>query len=136
MDLDQARAFLVDHHRAVMVTFRADGRPQLSPVLCVIDDAGRVMVSTRETAAKTRNLSRDPRAMFCVIDDAFFGDWIQIEGTAEIVHLPDAMDLLVDYYRRANGEHPDWDDYRTAMEQEQRVIIRVSITHAGPDKHG
>jgi PPOX class probable F420-dependent enzyme len=94
------------------------------------------MVSTRETAAKTRNLSRDPRAMFCVINDAFFGDWIQIEGTAEIVHLPDAMDLLVDYYRRANGEHPDWDDYRTAMQREQRVMIRVSITRAGPDRHG
>lgn len=136
MELDRARDFLNKHHRAVMVTWHADGRPQLSPVLCAVDDAGHVIVSTRATAVKTRNLVRDPRVAFCVMADVFFGDWIQIDGTAEVVRLPEAMDLLVDYYRRVGGEHPDWDDYRAAMEREQRVIVRTTITRAGPDVHG
>ena len=89
-----------------------DGRPQLSPVTACVDDEGRILISTRETAIKTRNLARDPRASLCVLNDGFFGEWVQAEGTAEIVHLPEAMDLLVDYYRRISGEHPDWDDYR------------------------
>lgn len=119
-----------------MLTYHADGRPQLSPVLCVVDDDGKVLISTRETAVKTRNLMRDPRVMLCVVTDAFFGDWIYLEGKAEIVHLPEAMELLVDYYRRARGEHPDWADYRAAMERERRVMVRVTIDRAGPDVHG
>lgn len=119
-----------------MVTRHADGRPQTSPVTCGVDDAGRIIVSTRETAAKTRNLIRDPRVTLCVMTDAFFGEWIQVDGEAEIVHLPDAMDLLVDYYRSVSGEHPDWNDYRAAMERDRRVIVRVAITRAGPDVHG
>ena len=117
-------------------TSRSDGRPQLSPVLCAVDDKGRVLISTRETAVKTRNVRRDPRASLCVINDGFFGEWIQVEGEAEIIHLPDAMELLVDYNRRIAGEHSDWDDYRTAMERERRVILRVRLTRAGPDVSG
>jgi PPOX class probable F420-dependent enzyme len=136
--VDPARAgdFLRSHHRAVLATLRADGRPQLSPVLAAVDDAGRVLISTRETAVKTRNLRRDPRASLCGLTDGFFGDWVQAEGSAEIISLPEAMDLLVDYYRRVGGEHPDWDDYRAGMERERRVIIRVTITRAGPDISG
>lgn len=119
-----------------MVTFHADGRPQTSPVLCAVDDAGRVIVSTRETAAKTRNLLRDPRVTFCVFTDAFFGEWIQVEGEAEVVHLPEAMESLIDYYRKVSGEHPDWDDYRAAMERDRRVIVRLTVARAGPDIHG
>jgi PPOX class probable F420-dependent enzyme len=119
-----------------MVTRRSDGGPQTSPVLCAVDDAGRLVVSTRETAAKTRNLQRDPHVTFCVISDAFFGEWIQVDGEAEIVRLPDAMEPLVDYYRKISGEHPDWDDYRASMERERRVAVRVTITRAGPDVHG
>lgn len=119
-----------------MVTRHSDGRPQTSPVLCAVDDAGRLIVSTRETAAKTRNLLRDPRVTFCVISDAFFGEWVQIDGEAEVVRLPDAMDPLIDYYRKISGEHPDWDDYRASMERERRVVVRVTITRAGPDVHG
>jgi PPOX class probable F420-dependent enzyme len=136
MDLDLAREFLYAHHRAVLATSRSDGRPQLSPVLCAVDDKGRVLISTREGAVKTRNIRRDPRASLCVINDGFFGEWIQVEGEAEIIHLPDAMELLVEYYRRIAGEHSDWDDYRTAMERERRVILRVSLTRAGPDVSG
>jgi PPOX class probable F420-dependent enzyme len=105
-------------------------------VLCAIDDKGRVLISTREPAVKTRNLRRDPRASLCVINDGFFGEWVQVEGEAEIIHLPDAMELLVDYYRQIAGEHSDWDDYRAAMERERRVILRISLTRAGPDVSG
>jgi len=132
----RAQEFLRAHHRAVLATFRADGLPQLSPVVATVDATGRVVVSTRETAVKTRNLRRDPRASLCVFTDRFFGDWVQIDATAEIISLPDAMELLVDYYRRVSGEHPDWDDYRAAMQRERRVILRLTITRAGPDVSG
>jgi PPOX class probable F420-dependent enzyme len=136
VDLGAAREFLRAHHRAVLATSRADGRPQLSPILCAVDETGRVLISTRETAIKTRNLRRDPRASLCVLNDGFFGDWVQAEGEAEVISLPDAMDLLMQYYRLISGEHPDWDDYRAAMERERRVIVRVSLTRAGPDISG
>lgn len=124
------------HHRAVLSTFRSDGLPQLSPVTVGVGDDGRVLISTRETAMKTKNLARDPRASLCVMNDGFFGDWVQAEGKAEIIHLPEAMDLLVDYYRRVSGEHPDWDDYRQAMIRDQRVIVAITLTRAGPDRSG
>ena len=124
------------NHRAVLSTFRSDGLPQLSPVTVGVGDDGRVLISTRETAMKTKNLARDPRASLCVMNDGFFGDWVQAEGKAEIIHLPEAMDVLVDYYRRVSGEHPDWDDYRQAMVRDQRVIVAISLTRAGPDRSG
>ena len=136
MDPQRAREFLRVHHRAVLATTRRDGRPQLSPVSAGVDDEGRVLISTREAAVKTRNLARDPRASLCLLNDGFFGEWIQAEGTAEIVHLPEAMDLLVDYYRRISGEHPDWDEYRSAMREQRRVMVRITITRAGPDVSG
>jgi PPOX class probable F420-dependent enzyme len=136
VDPQRVREFLRVHHHAVLATMRRDGRPQLSPVTAGVDDEGRVVVSTRESAMKTRNLARDPRASVCVLNDRFFGEWIQAEGTAEIVHLPGAMEPLVDYYRRISGEHPDWDDYRDAMRREQRVLVRITITRAGPDASG
>jgi PPOX class probable F420-dependent enzyme len=134
--MDQARAFLADNHWAVLVTRRRDGRPQTSPVTVGLDDDGFAVVSSRETAYKVRNLRRDPWATICVMNDGFMGPWVQVEGTATIVTLPDAMDGLVDYYRRISGEHPDWDDYRAAMERDQRVLVRVAIERAGPDAHG
>ena len=128
MDTGRAADFMRAHHRAVLATSRSDGRPQLSPVSCTVDDKGRVLVSTRETALKTRNLRRRPQASLCVFTDNFFGEWVQVEGDVEIIPLPDAMDLLVDYYRRISGEHPDWDDYRAAMVRDKRVIVIRTIT--------
>jgi PPOX class probable F420-dependent enzyme len=136
MDLGQAAGFLRAHHRAVLATSRADGRPQMSPVTCTADDEGRVLISTRETAVKTRNLRRDPRASLCAFTDGFFGQWVQVDGEAEIISLPDAMDLLVDYYRRVAGEHSDWAEYRAAMIRDRRVIVRLTLTRAGPDISG
>ena len=136
MDLDQARSFLREHHRAVLATSRTDGTPQLSPVLVGLDGEGRATVSTRETAMKTLNARRRPHVWLCVLSDGFHGDWIQVEGQAEIVSLPDAMQPLVDYYRRISGEHPDWDDYRAAMIRDRRVLVRFAIERAGPNLQG
>ena len=132
MDLDHARDYIRDNHHAVMATTRSDGRPQLSPVACSVDADGFVVVSTRETAYKTRNLRRDPRVSLCVFPDGFFGEWVQVEGTATIVDLPDALDGLVELYRQLAGEHPDWDDYRNAMVREHRVLVRIAVDRAGP----
>ncbi|HEY7226417.1 MAG TPA: PPOX class F420-dependent oxidoreductase [Micromonosporaceae bacterium] len=136
MDLDEARDFVRRHHRAVLTTYYPDGRAQLSPVTVGVDATGHVVISTRETATKTRNLATDPRVVICVLTEQFFGPWVLIEGRAEVIHLPEAMDHLVDYYRGISGEHPDWDDYRAAMVRDRRVIVRVGITRAGPDHHG
>jgi PPOX class probable F420-dependent enzyme len=136
MDTAAAQEFLRDNHRAVLATSRADGRPQLSPVTATVDGDGRVIISTRETAVKVRNLRRDPHVSMAALNDQFYGDWVQVEGTAEIISLPEALDLLVDYYRRAAGEHPDWDEYRTAMVEQKRVIVRFAIERAGPNASG
>jgi PPOX class probable F420-dependent enzyme len=136
MDLDEAREVVREQHHAVLATMRRDGTPQMSPVAAAVDDDGRVVVSSRETAIKTKNVRRDPRAWLCVFPDRFFGRWVQIEGDVDVVSLPEAMDGLVAYYRSVAGEHDDWDDYRAAMEREQRVLIRLDLTRAGPDVSG
>jgi PPOX class probable F420-dependent enzyme len=136
MDLDQARDFLRRHHRAVLATRHPSGRLQLTPVTVGVDEAGRAEVSTRETARKVRNLARDPQVSLCVLTDQFFGEWMQVDGHAEIVHLPEALELLVDYYRRISGEHPDWEEYRETMRRDRRVLVRITLTRAGPDTHG
>lgn len=133
MDLEAARRFLEENHRAVLATRRGDGGLQLSPVMVTLDEEGRAVVSATETRIKTRNLRRDPRAAICVMNDRFFGPWMQIEGTATILSLPEAMEPLVDYYRSVAGEHEDWDEYRSAMRRDQRVLIRIEIERAGPD---
>ena len=132
MGPDDAREFVAGNHRAVLVTHRAGGGLQTSPVLVGVDGEGTLVISTREAAYKTRNLRRDPTAVLCVFSDDFWSRWLQVEGTAQVVSLPEAMEGLVDYYRGISGEHPDWDDYRRAMQDQQRVLIRVSIDAAGP----
>lgn len=136
MDIDAARSFLRDHNRSILATRRADAAPQMSPVTHAVDDAGRVIISSRQTAFKVRNLRRDARASLCVVSEGWYGDWVQIDGTAAIVSLPVAMDSLVEYYRRLRGEHPDWDEYREAMARDQRCIIELTIERAGPDRRG
>jgi PPOX class probable F420-dependent enzyme len=136
MDRDGALAFIRRHHRGVLATTRADGTTQMSPVTAGVDEMGRVEISTRETAYKVRHLRALPYATYCGFTDGFFGEWIQVEGPVEIVPLPEAMEPLVEYYRRISGEHPDWDDYRRAMETDQRVLLRLTVERAGPTLSG
>ena len=136
MDVEDAVNFARANHRAVLATFRKDGSPQLTPVTVGADGSGAITVSSREPAAKVLNLRRDPRAWVCIFTDQFFGDYVQVEGSADIVELPDAMDGLVEYYRSVSGEHPDWEDYRAAMVRDKRVLIRISVTRAGPTYSG
>lgn len=136
MDISEAQQFLRANHRGVLVTRRRDGSPQLSPVSATVDDEGRAVISTRETAMKTHNLRRDPQTSLCVLSDDFYGKWAQVDGSAEIVAMPDAMEPLVAAYRQAAGEHPDWDDFRAAMVDQRRVAVRITIERAGPNRAG
>jgi PPOX class probable F420-dependent enzyme len=135
MELDAAREFMREHHRAVLATRRTGGIQQ-SPVLVHVDGEGRAIISSRETAYKVMNLRRDPWAQLCVFTDRFFGEWIYVEGEAEVVSLPEAMDPLIDYYKRFPDENPDWDEYRERMRRQKRVLIRISLQRAGPDRQG
>jgi PPOX class probable F420-dependent enzyme len=136
MDIAVAQQLLCDNEHAVLATWRRDGRLQLSPVTVGLDGAGRAIISSRDTAYKVRNLRRDPRAALCVFAEACTGPWVQIEGTAEVVSGPEAVEPLVDYYRRLAGEHPDWDNYRRVMLADRRALIRITIERAGPDRQG
>lgn len=136
MQIDEALAVIRTQHHAVLATLRSDGQPAMTPVTATVDADGRVVISSRRTAYKVRNLLRHPRAWLCVLPDGFFGRWIQVDGDVEVLELPAAMEPLVEYYRDTAGEHSDWADYRAAMQREQRVLIRLRVTRAGPDRAG
>jgi PPOX class probable F420-dependent enzyme len=136
MELERAREFIRRHHRAVLANKRPSGGIQQTPVITTIDGEGRAIISSRETAYKVKNLRRDPWAQLCVFADSFYGEWIYAEGDAAIVSLPEAMEPLIDYYKRFPDENPDWDEYAERMRREQRVLIRIELMRAGPDKHG
>ncbi|GAB2688224.1 PPOX class F420-dependent oxidoreductase [Thalassiella azotivora] len=124
--------FLRPRHRAILATTRADGRPQLSPVACGVDAEGRVVVSTYPQRAKARNVRRDERVSVCVMGEDWDGEWVQVDGTAEVLDLPDSVEPLVEYFRSISGEHPDWDEYREAMVRQGKSLIRVTIERWGP----
>ncbi|MBF9132983.1 PPOX class F420-dependent oxidoreductase [Plantactinospora sp. S1510] len=124
--------FLRPRHRAILITTRPDGRPQSSPVACGVDTAGRIVVSTYPERAKAVNVRRDPRVSVCVLSDDWNGPWVQVDGTAEVLDLPEALDPLVEYFRCISGEHPDWDEYREAMRRQGKSLIRVTIDSWGP----
>jgi PPOX class probable F420-dependent enzyme len=136
MTPDEARDFIRRNHRAVLATRRRDGGVQMSPIAAVCDEDGTIVISSRETAMKTHNLRLEKRGWLCVLNDGFFGDWVQVEGPVAVESLPDAMEALVRYYRLGFGEHPDWDDYRAAMTRDRRVVLRMTIDRAGPTVQG
>jgi PPOX class probable F420-dependent enzyme len=124
--------FLRSRHRGMLVTRRADGMPQLSPVTCGADPAGRIVVSTYPQRAKVRNARRDHRVSICVQSDDWSDEYVQVDGHAEVLDLPEALEPLVDYFRAISGEHPDWDEYRVAMGKQGKCIIRIEIDRWGP----
>ncbi|MET9112878.1 PPOX class F420-dependent oxidoreductase [Streptomyces longwoodensis] len=129
---DELLDFVRPRHRALLLTRRADGSPQASPLTCGVDDSGRIVVSTYPERAKTRNARRDPRVSLVVLSDEWNGPWVQVDGTAEVIDSPDSVEPLVEYYRTIAGEHPDWDEYRAAMVKQGKSIIRVTPERWGP----
>jgi PPOX class probable F420-dependent enzyme len=133
---EELLAFVRPRHHGILATERADGRPQLSPVTMGVDGQGRVVVSTYPERAKTRNARRSDRASMCVLSDDFAGEWVQVSGRIEVLDLPEGLDALVDYYRCISGEHPDWDEYRAAMQRQGKVLLRLTIDWWGPVSRG
>lgn len=128
--------FLRPRHQAVLATFKRGGSPQLSPITIGVDDAGRLVVATYPQRAKVLNIRRNPTVSVCILSDDFGGEWVQVDGTAEILDLPDALEPLVEYFRNIAGEHPDWDEYRHAMVKQGKVLIRIDIEEWGPIARG
>jgi PPOX class probable F420-dependent enzyme len=124
--------FIRPRHNVILVTTRADGRPQLSPVTGGVDTDGRIVVSSYPQRAKSRNAKRDPRVSVLVLSDRFGDAWVQVDGRAEVIELPDAVEPLVEYFRCISGEHSDWDEYRAAMVRQGKCLIRVTIESWGP----
>ncbi|GII53755.1 PPOX class F420-dependent enzyme [Planotetraspora thailandica] len=129
---EQLLDFVRVRHQAIVITTRRDGRPQASPVTCGVDDEGRIVVSTYPERAKTHNARRDEQVSVIVLSDDFGGPWVQVDGTAEVLDMPEALEPLVDYYRCISGEHPDWDEYREAMKRQDKSLLRVTPTRWGP----
>ena len=132
VSLEELLDFVRPRHRALLLTRRADGSPQASPLTCGVDDAGRIVVSTYPERAKTRNAKRDPRVSVLVLSDDWNGPWVQIDGSAEVIDSPESVEPLVEYFRNISGEHPDWDEYREAMVKQGKSIIRVTPESWGP----
>ena len=132
VELGDVLDFVRPRHRMLLATTRADGRPQMSPVSGGVDAEGRIVISTYPKRSKTRNAERDSRASVLVLSDDWDGPWVQVDGDAEVLHMPEAADGLVDYFRCIAGEHPDWDEYRAAMAIQDKSLIRITPTRWGP----
>ena len=137
IEIDKAKEFLTKHHWGILATRRKNGNLQMSPVTVGLDDQGRAIISSRETAYKVNNLRRDPRAALCAITSSFHGEgWVQINGKAEVISLPQALDTLVYLQRQAYGEHKNWPEFHERMARERRVIIQINIENVGPKVRG
>ncbi len=132
VDLDTLLDFLRPRHHAVLLTARADGTTQASPVTSGVDPDGRIVVSTYPQRAKTANVRRSGTASVIVLSDDFNGPWVQVDGDAEVLDIPEAVEPLVDYFRGISGEHPDWDEYRAAMVTQNKSLIRITARRWGP----
>jgi PPOX class probable F420-dependent enzyme len=132
VDREELLDFVRPRHRGLLATTRRDGRPQLSPVTCGLDGEGRIVVSTYPGRAKTENARRDPRVSICVQSDDWSGEYVQVDGQAEVLDMPEALDGLVEYFRGISGEHPDWDEYRAAMQLQDKSLLRITIERWSP----
>lgn len=136
MEIEKALTYLRENHRSVLATRRSDGRPQMSPVVHAVGNDGRVLISTRAGAIKVANIRRDPLVSILAMSDAFFGKWVQVDGDATIVELPEAMELLRFIYAQVAGEHPNWEEFESDMAAQRRVVLAVRVDKAGPDRSG
>jgi PPOX class probable F420-dependent enzyme len=130
--LDELLEFVRPRHRAILLTTREDGRPQGSPLTCGVDDSGRIVVSTYPERAKTRNARRNPKVSVIVLSDDWSGPWVQVDGAAEVLDMPEAVEGLVEYFRNISGEHPDWAEYREAMVRQGKSLIRITPERWSP----
>ncbi|WP_019358408.1 PPOX class F420-dependent oxidoreductase [Streptomyces sp. AA1529] len=130
--LDELLEFVRPRHRAILLTRRADGTPQASPLTCGVDSAGRIVVATYPERAKTHNARREAEVSVLVLSDEWNGPWVQVDGAAEVLDVPEAVEPLVEYFRAVSGEHPDWDEYRSAMVKQGKSLIRVTPQRWGP----
>ncbi len=132
VDLDAVLDFACTRHHLVLVTHRKDGSPQVSPVTGGVDQEGRLVISTYPDRAKAANARRNPQVSVLVLSDEFDAEWVQIDGTCEVIDMPEAVEPLVDYFRCISGEHPDWDEYRAAMREQGKSLLRITPTRWGP----
>ena len=133
VELNELLDFVRPRHNMLLSTARrSDGRPQMSPVTGGVDQEGRIVISSYPGRAKTKNAEADPRVSVCVLSDDFGGAWVQVDGDAEVLNMPEAADGLVDYFRCISGEHSDWDEYREAMKIQDKSLIRITVTRWGP----
>ena len=132
VDRDGLTEFLRPRHHMILLTWRRDGGVQGSPVTAGVDDEGRIVVATYPERAKSTNVARRPRASVIVLSEEFNGPWVQVDGDAELITLPDAVEPLVDYFRAISGEHSDWTEYRQAMVDQGKALIRITPTRWGP----
>ena len=132
VELDDLLDFARTRHHLVLVTHRKDGSPQVSPVTGGVDPEGRFVIATYPERAKAVNARRDASVSVLVLSDDFDGEWVQVDGSAEVIDMPDAVEPLVDYFRCIAGEHSDWDEYRQAMRDQDKSLIRITPTRWGP----
>ena len=131
VDTDTLLEFVRPRHHMLLITRRADGTPQASPVSGGVDSEGRIVISSYPGRAKSNNVKRDPHTSVVVLSDDWNGPWVQVDGGGEVIDLPDAVEPLVDYYRSISGEHPDWDEYREAMRKQGKCLIRITTERWG-----
>jgi PPOX class probable F420-dependent enzyme len=124
--------FMRTRHHAILMTTKADGSPQMSPATSGVDAEGRIVISTYPKRAKVVNIRREPKVSVCLLSDDFGGPWVQVNGVAEVIDLPEAVEPLVEYFRSISGEHPDWDEYREAMSKQGKSLIRITVESWGP----
>lgn len=132
VDLDALLEFVRPRHHMLLITRREDGAPQASPVSGGVDAEGRIVISSYPERAKSANLRRDTHASVLVLSDDWDGPWVQVDGNGEVIEPPDAVEPLVEYYRAVAGEHPDWDEYREAMQKQGKCLIRITLDRWGP----
>lgn len=131
-DRDALLDFVRPRHKMLLCTHRQDGSPQMSPVSGGIDTEGRIVIATYPQRAKVTNLRRDGRASVVVLSDDWNDAWVQIDGPAEVLDLPEALEPLVEYFRAISGEHSDWDEYREAMVRQGKSLVRITPERWGP----